>query len=125
MKHLLTLLALAVLFLTSCDNPQNTADSLRKEIAGFKAVPDEKKQLAIDQSFVKLENQIRELEKRGDSKAAGLKDQLISLRADYQAAKVHRALNDAKNAIQGIGEAVKDSAKSIGGIFQGSGTSND
>jgi len=125
MKHTLTLLALAVLFLTGCDNPQNTADSLRKDIAGFKAVPDEKKQLAIDQSFVKLENQIQELEKRGDAKSAGLRDQLTALRADYQAAKVNKALKDAKNAIQGIGEAVKDSAKSIGDIFKGSGTSND
>ncbi|MFZ4681236.1 MAG: hypothetical protein ACOYMS_01940 [Terrimicrobiaceae bacterium] len=125
MKHALTLLALATLFLTGCDNPQNTADSLRKEIAEFKATPDEKRQLIIDQSFVKLTNQIQKLEKRGDTKAAGLKDQLISLRADYQAAKVNKALNDAKNAIQGIGEAVKDSAKNIGEIFKGSGTNSD
>jgi uncharacterized lipoprotein NlpE involved in copper resistance len=125
MKQTLTLLALAVLFLAGCDNPQNTADALRKEIAEFKANPNEKRQLTIDQSFVKLENQIQELEKRSDSKTVGLKDQLISLRADYQAAKVNKALNDAKNAIQGIGEAVKDSAKSIGEIFKGSGTNND
>jgi len=124
MKHTLTLLALAVL-LTGCDNPQNNADALRREIAEFKAAPDEKRQLVIDQSFAKLENQIQKLEKRDDPKADGLREQLVALRGDYQAAKVHKALHDAKNAIQGISEAVKDGANSIGDIFKGSGTNRD
>ena len=125
MKSALTLLALTVLFLTGCDNPQKNADTLRKEIAEFKAAPDEKRQLVIDQSFAKLENQIQELEKRDDPKADGLKEQLAALRSDYQAAKVNKALNDAKHAIQGLGEAVKDEAKNIGDIFKGSGTNRD
>ncbi len=125
MNRLLALLALASLFLTGCNNPQNTADTLRKEIADFKATPDERKQLAIEQSFVKLENQIEELERRDNPKADGLKEQLVALRADYQAAKVNKALHDAKNAIQGIGEAVQDSAKSIGDIFKDSGTNRE
>ncbi len=124
MKHALTFLALAVL-LTSCDNPQKNTDTLRKEIAEFKAAPDEQRQLVIEQSFAKLERQIQELEKRSDPKADGLKEQLLALRGDYQAAKVNKALNDTKNAIQGIGEAVKDGAKSIGDIFKGSGTNRD
>lgn len=120
------LLTFAALFLTGCDNPQKTADTLRKEIAGFKASPDEMKQLKIEQSFAKLEQQIAVVEKRGDDiKAAGLRDQLTDLRSDYQAAKMARALNDARNAIQGFGEAVKDGAKSIGDIFKNSGTNDN
>lgn len=125
MKPLLALLAVAALSLTGCDNPQNTADALRKDIADFKATPSEPKQIAIEQSFVKLENQIQELAKRDNPKADGLKEQLVALRADYQAAKVNKAFIDAKNAIQGIGEAVQDSAKSIGDIFKDSGTNRD
>ncbi|MEI6339965.1 MAG: hypothetical protein WCQ57_15505 [Verrucomicrobiota bacterium] len=125
MKRAFTPLALAVLLLTGCDSPQKTADTLRREIAGFKATSDETKQLPIEQSFVKLENQIRELEKRNAPQADGLKEQLVALRSDYQAAKVNKAFTDAKKALQGISEAVKDSAKSIGDIFKDSGTKSD
>jgi len=126
MKPALFLLACVVMFLTGCDNPQKTADSLRKEIAEFKITPDGTKQLHIEQSFAKLEEQIAAVEKRGDeTKADSLKSQLRDLRSEYQEAKMAKALNDAKNAIQGFGEAVKDGAKSIGDVFKGSGTNRD
>ena len=126
MKFATLLLALSAFFLSGCDNPQKTADSLRREIAEFKATPTETKRLQIEQSFTKLESQIAALEKRGDDiKADSLQTQLIDLRADYQAAKMAKALNDAKNAIQGLGEAVKDGAQGIGDLFKNSGTSGD
>lgn len=125
MKQALILLA-CLATLVGCDNPQKTADTLRKEIADFKATPNDEKQLKIEQTFAKFQEQIAALEKRGDDlRADSMKDQLNDLRSDYQAAKVARALGDAKNAIQGIGEAVKDSAKSIGDIFKSSGTNGD
>lgn len=126
MKFPALLLTLCALFLVGCDNPQKTADSLRREIAEFKTSPNETKQLQIEQSFAKLETQIAELEKRGDDiKADSLKSQLIDLRGDYQAAKMAKALNDAKNAIQGFGEAVKDGAQGLGDIFKNTGTTSD
>jgi hypothetical protein len=42
-----------------------------------------------------------------------LKSQLASLRGDYQAAKMSKAVQDAKTAIQGFGNALKDTAKSV------------
>ncbi len=46
------------------------------------------------------------------------KSQLASLRNDYQAAKMAKAMEDAKNAIQGLGEAAKEGVKGIGDFFK-------
>ena len=62
--------ALCGLPLTACDSPQSTVDSLRREIAAFRANPGDQEQLAIEQSFAKLESQIAKLEKSGKSAEA-------------------------------------------------------
>ena len=118
MKRPFLVLVLAAVALAGCDSPQRTIDSLRKEIMEFKAAPDEKKQANIDEKFAKLEGQIAELQQRGDPKAEELRSQLVSLRADYQAARMAKAVQDAKSAIQGFGEALKDTAKSVEDAFK-------
>jgi predicted small secreted protein len=116
---------LAAVALSGCDSPQRTIDSLRKEIMEFKAAPDEKKQANIDEKFAKLEGQIAALQQRGDPKAEELRSQLVSLRADYQAARMAKAVQDAKSAIQGFGEALKDTAKSVQDAFKKSDTEDE
>ncbi len=118
MKRSLLALALGAALLAGCDSPQRTVDSLRKEIMEFKAAPDEKRQAKIDENFAKLESQIAALQQRGDPKADDLKRQLASLRADYQAARMSKAVQDARKAIQGFGEALKDTAKSVEDAFK-------
>jgi predicted small secreted protein len=118
MKRIFLAFALAAALLAGCDNPQRTVDSLRKEIIEFKAAPDEKRQAKIDEHFARLESQIAALQQRGDPKAEALKSQLASLRADYQAARMAKAVQDAKNAIQGFGEALRDTAKSVEDAFR-------
>jgi predicted small secreted protein len=118
MKRIFLAFALAAALLAGCDNPQRTVDSLRKEIIEFKAAPDEKRQAKIDEHFAKLESQIAVLQQRGDPKAEALKSQLASLRADYQAARMAKAVQDAKKAIQGFGEALRDTAKSVEEAFK-------
>jgi predicted small secreted protein len=118
MKRSFLALALGAALLAGCDNPQRTVDSLRKEIIEFKAAPDEKRQVKIDENFAKLESQIAALQQRGDPKADDLKRQLASLRADYQAARMSKAVQDASKAIQGFGEALKDTAKSVEDAFK-------
>lgn len=124
MKRALLLLAAAVL-LAGCDHPQKTADKLRQEILDYKTAPSDVKQARIELDFAKLEEQVAGLEKKNSPQAPGMREQLISLRADYQAAKLARTVEDARKAIQGVGEAIKDSAQSIGNIFKSSGTTND
>lgn len=91
----------------------------------FKAAPDETKQAKIDAYFAKLETQIAALQQRGDVKADELKKQLASLRGDYQTAKMAKALQDAKSAIEGFGEALKDTAQSVEDAFKNSQTNSD
>ena len=125
MKRVLASLALGAALLAGCDNPQKTVDSLRRELMEFKAAPDERKQAKIDASFAKLESQITALQKRGDGRIDELKRQMASLRGDYQAAKMAKALQDAKSAIQGFGEALKDTARSVEDAFKNSQTNSD
>jgi hypothetical protein len=121
-----TLLALFLLVvsLAGCDSPQRTVETLRAEIAEFKKAPDEKKQAQIDAHFTKLEQQIAQTETRNATEADLLKRQYAGLQGEYQAAKLAKTLNDARNAIQGIGEAFKEGAKSFSDSFKTSGTSD-
>lgn len=121
MKRALLALTFA-LVLAGCDSAQSTADKLRVEIAEFKNTPDDKKQALIEEHFAKLETQLAALQKRGDAKADVISDQLTSLKEQYQTAKLAKALKDAKNAIQGFGQAVKETAKDIQQTFQGNQT---
>lgn len=124
MRKVLLLLAAAVL-IAGCDNPQKTADKLRQEIIEFKAAPTDKLQAQIELDLAKFDEEVTALERKNSDKAPGLREQLISLRADYQAAKLARTVEDTKRAIQGVGQAIKDSAQSIGNIFKSSGTDNN
>ena len=125
MKRVLASLALGAALLAGCDNPQKTVDSLRRELMEFKAAPDERKQAKIDASFAKLESQITALQENGDERTDELKRQMASLRGDYQAAKMAKALQDAKSAIQGFGEALKDTARSVEDALKNSQTNSD
>lgn len=118
MKRACRVLLLAALGLAGCDSPQRTTDSLKKEIADFKAFPDDRKQEAIDRSFAKLDGQIRALEKAGRStQAAEFRRQEAALRSDYQTAKLARTIQDAKRTIEGFGQAVKQGAEEIKNAF--------
>ena len=111
--------------LVGCDNPQRTVASLRKEIAEFKTTPNEKTRAKIEEDFAKLERQIAELQQRGDPSAGELRNQLVSLRSEYQAAKISKAVQDARDAIQGFGQALKDTARSVEEAFKDADTNGE
>jgi predicted small secreted protein len=124
LKRAVAVLAVGAALLTGCDNPQRTVDSIRKQLTEFKAAPDDTKQAKIEIDLAKLESQIAGLEQRGDPRAAEMRRQLDSLRSDYQAAKIAKALLDAKSAIEGFGQAIKDTAKSVEDAFKNSQTNS-
>lgn len=112
-------LLLAAITLVSCNNPQNTVDRLRKEIEIYKGNPTPEKQVVIDKSFIELDDQIAVLERNGDTaKAAQFRQAEASLRGDYQVAKMAKTIQDAKNAIENFGEAVKSGAQNIQDAFK-------
>lgn len=113
---LLTMVAL----LAGCDSPKRTLESLRGEIAEYKANPNDAQEETIEASFAKLETQIDELEKKGDlAEASSLRASAENLRSDYRAARMVRAMKEAQSAVQEVGEAFKEAGRSIGNIFSG------
>ena len=122
MKRVSIALLVGAMLLVGCDSPQRTVVSLRNEIAEFKTAPNEKKRVKIDEDLAKLERQIAELQQRGDPSADELRNQLVSLRSEYQAAKISKAVQDTRNAIQGFGEALKETARSVEEAFKDSDT---
>ncbi len=125
MKRLSIAVLLSAMLLVGCDSPQRTVDSLRKEILEFKTAPNEKTRVKIDQDLAKLERQIAELQQRGDPSADELWNQLVSLRSEYQAAKISKAVQDTRNAIQGFGEALKETARSVEEAFKNADTNSE
>lgn len=115
--------ALGLGLLVSCDSPENTVKTLTSEIEEFRARPSDQKQMTIDANFAKLDGQIQKLEADGKTAEASLlKSQRSNLRADYNAAKLARSVQDAKNAIEGIGNAFKEAGQSIGEAFRDAAT---
>jgi uncharacterized protein YukE/predicted small secreted protein len=129
MKRAFLALAFGAAVLAGCDNPQMTIDSLRKDITelspGSNGEEMRAKMAKIDDKFAKLESQITALEQRGDPKADEFKRQLASLRGEYQAKKMLQAVQDAKNAIQSVGEALRDTAKGVEDAFKKSDSDNE
>lgn len=125
MKRSGIIILLGAVLLVGCDNPQRTVASLRKEITEFKAAPNEKTRVKIEEDFAKLERQIGELQQRGDPSADELRNQFVSLRSEFQAAKISKAVQDARDAIQGFGQALKDTAKSVEEAFKDADTNGE
>lgn len=113
MKRAFLLLALSVLMLAGCDNPQGNVDKIRQEIADFRDAPSEEKKAKINENLVKLQKQVEEMKAKGDAKAAEFQRKLNTLETDYQAAQFGQVVDDAKRAIQGFGEALKEGAKTF------------
>jgi predicted small secreted protein len=125
MKRVSIALLVGAMLLVGCDSPQRTVASLRKEIAEFKTAPNEKTRIKIEEDFAKLERQIADLQQRGDPKANELRSQFVSLRSEYQAAKISKAVQDTRNAIQGFGDALKETARSVEEAFKNANTNGE
>ncbi|MEI6278950.1 MAG: hypothetical protein WCQ16_06155 [Verrucomicrobiae bacterium] len=111
------------LALAGCDSPTRTVETTRRQIAEFQASPNDQRQAAVEESLAKLDAQVAELAKKGDAVQSDLyRQQITRLRSDFQAAKINRALIDAKRAIQGIGDAFKEAGKAIGNTLKNTDT---
>lgn len=113
------LLLLAVAAFTGCDSPNGTVESLRRDIAAYKADPSPEREASIQASFQKLDEQIEALETSGkSSEATTYRDSEANLRADFRAARMVQALEDAQSAVKDVGDAFKEAGRSIGEVFR-------
>ncbi len=128
MRHPSRFLLLAVVCaaLAACDSAERTVQTAKVRIVAYQAHPDQETEAAVEASLARLDAQIAELAKKGDRVQADLfARQAASLRSDFQAAKMAKALNDAKRAIQGIGEAFKEAGKTIGEALKSTDTNSE
>lgn len=113
------LLLIAILALVGCDSPKRTVDTLRKEIAEYKADPGDARQEKIEAEFARLDAQIDELEAKGKTaEASAFRSSAENLRADYRAARMVRSMRQAQEAIRDIGDAFKEAGQTIGDVFR-------
>jgi uncharacterized membrane protein len=102
------------LIVAGCDSPKKTTETLRVQIAEFKTSPSDEQQAEIEANFVKLDEQIANLQARGKTTEANeLLATEANLKAEFRAARMVKTIDDAKAAIQSIGEAFQEAGKSI------------
>lgn len=112
-------IALLALVLAGCGGPKKTVESLRGEIAEYKANPSDEQQAKIESHFAELDAEIDALEQKGSTAdAAVYRASEENLRSDYRAARMVRTMKKAQHAVQEVGEAFKEAGKSIGDIFK-------
>jgi hypothetical protein len=107
-------LLIALFGLAACDSPKSTADTLRKEIATYRATPDDQLEAKIEKDLAKLDGQISDLEAKGKTADAGeLRSVRSDLVSDFNAAKLARAIDSARHAIKGFGDAIQQGVQSV------------
>lgn len=104
--------------LAACDSPESRLAKSRALLESYQTAPDDAKQAAVARSLDELDAAVAKLRDKGDSRAAGLADQARVLRSDFQAAKLARALQDARRAVESVGETFKNTYKSIENAFR-------
>jgi hypothetical protein len=119
MKKLLLTLLLPLVFLSACDSPKKTLDSLQREIAAYSIEPAPEAEQKIQAGFEKLDADIAKLNDSGKTaEAAELQRQVDNLRSQYDTARLAGSLQKARNAIQGFGQSVKNLGEQIGEVFK-------
>ncbi len=114
MKNLriLPIVCIISLGLLGCERPEKMVDNLRKEIAEFRATPDDQKSASIENNLAKLDSEIAKLRTQGNAEKANfLQEQKDSLASDFGAAKVYRTLQDAKSTLKGAQDTIQKSEK--------------
>lgn len=120
-KSIFLSLALA-LVLVGCDSPQRTVDTLQKELTEYRADPTDARKTKIETDLIKLQSQVDEMKRKGNPKASEFESKLTVLESDYQQTQMTKAFQDARNAIESFGKAIKDGAKGIQDAFKNDAT---
>jgi len=121
MKRLLPLVAWAgVAFLSACDQPEDTLQTLQEEISAYATSPTDEAAAKIDANFGRLETQISQVREGGDAAEA---DRLVqrrdALQTQYAAARMTASLLKAKEAAAGVGEAFRKAGEVFGQAIKG------
>lgn len=124
MRPLPFLLASALLLsISACSKPEDAVEKVRENLQKFRASPNSSTQSAVEESFTQAEQAIARLQSRGESaRAEALERDLQKLCSEFAAAKVARAVNEAMQAVDGFGQAIREAGKSFGDALKKSAT---
>ena len=119
MKSCLIIILPSLLFLTACDSPKKTLDTLQRDIAAYPIEPTPDAEQKIQAGFDKIDADISKLNAAGKTaEAAALQRQVDILRSQYDTARLAGSIQKARNAIQGFGQSVKNLGEQIGEVFK-------
>jgi len=118
----LLVLPLVALVLAGCSDPQHTVDKLETEVAAYKKSPSARKKAEIQELFGKLDQQIAEIDKKQASnptderarQLAQLEQSRRELNSEFQAAQLTQAVDQAKEALKGVGDSISESLRQAG-----------
>ena len=113
------LLAIILFSAPGCDKPQDTLQTLQKEVSVYATSPTDSAAAKIDEGFARLDRQIAEARAAGDiAEADGLGQQRDTLQAQYAAARMTASLLKAKEAAANVGEAFRKAGEAFGKALQ-------
>lgn len=103
----------------ACDSSQKTIDQLRQEIADYPLAPTPVAEARISQGFADLDAEIARLQAHGrSSDAAALQGVRNELQGQYDTARVTATLRKTTEAVQQLGETVRQAGQQLGEIFR-------
>ncbi len=122
----LVLSTVGLFFVPGCDKPQDTLQTLQKEVSAYAAAPTDEAAAKIDEGFTRLDSQIAKIRTDGNTaEAGGLGQQRDALQAQYTAARMTASLLKAKEAAANVGKAFREAGEAFGQALQDGSTNND
>jgi hypothetical protein len=110
-------------FLSGCERPEDTLDTLRQEVSRYSTDPSDEAAAKIDAGFATLDAQIAKLRDRGKTEEAGnIANQRDALQAQYAAARMTVSLLKAKEAAANVGEAFRKVGEALGQAIKNAST---
>ena len=126
-RRLFSVLCAACLpFLSGCERPEDTLDTLRQEVSRYSAEPTNEAAAKIDADFAALDAQIAKLRDRGrTTEADNIANQRDALQAQYAAARMTASLLKAKEAAANVGEAFRKVGEALGQAIKNASTNQE
>ena len=122
----LVLSAVVLFSVPGCPKPQDTLQTLQKEVSAYAAAPTDEAAAKIDASFNRLDGQIAKICADGKIAEAGnLGQQRDALQAQYAAARMTASLLKAREAAAKVGEAFRTASEAFGQALHDGSTNSD
>jgi uncharacterized lipoprotein YajG len=122
----LVLSAVVLFSMPGCPKPQDTLQTLQKEVSAYAAAPTDEAAAKIDEGFTRLDSQVAKIRADGKTAEAGsLGQQRDALQAQYTAARMTASLLKAKEAAANVGKAFREAGEAFGQALQDGSTNND